>query len=187
MNCLSLIPDLLSESSAANTVRKYYYGFRRWKAWAQSVNIPDGDILPAKPFHVALYIASLSQTSNTCSPIIDAVYSIKWAHSIIGIISPTDSDIDKNIFEGAKRRIGSSVTKKEPITPELLNLMYNKYFAVRNVYYQRTICACLLSYSGFLRTSELLNLRRSDIQFFNSHICVSSRKVKPIYTEIVVS
>ena len=56
--------------------------------------------------------------------------------------------------------------------------MYNKYFAVRNVYYQRTICACLLSYSGFLRTSELLNLRRSDIQFFTSHICVFIEKSK---------
>lgn len=55
LNSLNLIPDLLTESKAANTVKKYYNGFRRWKSWALSHQIPECDILPSKPFHVALY------------------------------------------------------------------------------------------------------------------------------------
>lgn len=68
--------------------------------------------------------------------------------------------------------------KKEPITPDLLQKMYDKFFNIRNVYFQRTICACLLSFSGFIRISELLNLRRSDIQFFPSYISVFIEKSK---------
>ncbi|CAC5411397.1 unnamed protein product [Mytilus coruscus] len=77
LNSLNLIPDLLTESKTANTVEKYYYGFRRWKSWALSHQIPEYDILPSKPFHVALYLASLVQSFNTSSLINEAFYSIK--------------------------------------------------------------------------------------------------------------
>ena len=84
--------------------------------------------------------------------------------------SPTDSDFVKHILEGAKRRLSVPIKKKDPITPDLLSKMYDNMFCDKNVYAQRTISACLLAYSGFLRVSELLNIQSSDILFYQSHI-----------------
>ena len=98
----------------------------------------------------------------------------------MSVISPTESFLVKNVLEGAKRRLAVPTKKKEPITPELLLKMYDNVYSDNTVFNQRTICACLLAYTAFLRVSELLNLRRCDIAFY------SSRKVKRVFigTEI---
>ncbi len=56
--------------------------------------------------------------------------------------------------------------------------MYDNLYSDNNVFNQRTICACLLAYAAFLRVSELLNLRRCDIEFFPSHMSVFIQKSK---------
>lgn len=146
--------------------------------WAFSNGISSEFILPAKPIHVAIYLACLVQQNRTPSPINQAFYSIRWAHKIISVISPTDSDLVKNILEGAKRRLSVPIKKKEPITPDMLSQMFDRLYCENNLYNQRTISACLLSYSGFLRVSELLNLKTCDIQFFLSHMSVFIQKSK---------
>lgn len=62
------------------------------------------------------------------------------------------------------------VQKKEPITVENLRCMYLKLFERNSLYNQRIICMVLLAFVGFLRSSELINIKRSDIQFFPDHI-----------------
>ena len=121
------------------------------------------DALPAGAFHVALYLASLVQSANTPSPIINAFYSIKWFHDLFDFKSPTDSKLVVNIFKAAKRRLARPVIKKEPITSELLSKMFQTLYSPGNIKNQRTICACLLAFSAFLRSEELLKLKRSDI------------------------
>ena len=92
----------------------------------------------------------------------------------------------KNVLEGAKRRLAVPTKKKEPITLELLLKMYDNLHSDNNVLNQCTICACLLAYAAFLRVSELLNLRRCDIEFFPNHMSVFIQKSKTefIGTEI---
>ncbi|CAG2204269.1 unnamed protein product [Mytilus edulis] len=124
---VSLLPDLLTE--------------KKWALWN---GISSEFILPAKPIHVALYLACLVQQNHTPSPINQAFYSMRWAHKITSDISPTDSDLVKNILEGAKRRLSVPVKKKEP---DMLSHMFDKFYCEDNLYNQRSICACLLSYS----------------------------------------
>ena len=72
--------------------------------------------------------------------------------------------------EGALRLIGHSLSKKEPITPDILKhivLLYGKDNA--NLKDLRVACMCLFSFSGFLHFSELANLKRNNITFFDSH------------------
>jgi EAL domain-containing protein (putative c-di-GMP-specific phosphodiesterase class I) len=52
-------------------------------------------------------------------PINQAFYSIRWAHSIVSVISPTESFLVKNSLEGAKRRLAVPTKKKEPMTYDL--------------------------------------------------------------------
>ena len=96
----------------------------------------------------------------------------------MSVSSPTDSTLVKNILEGARRKLSNPVCKKEPITPELLQKMYNHLFIDGNVYNQRTITICLVAYAGFFRISELLNLKLSDVHFFDTHMALFIQKSK---------
>ena len=71
------------------------------------------------------------QQSSSPSPINHAFHSIKWAHNIASMSSPTDSDFVKHILEGAKRRLSVPIKKKDPITPDLLSKMYGKSSVIK--------------------------------------------------------
>jgi hypothetical protein len=88
---VNLIPELLNVSRANATVKTYHLGFIRWKKWASINGISSVDILPAKPFFVAIYLSSLVQSCRTVSPVTQAFYSLQWAHNLIGQPSPTDT------------------------------------------------------------------------------------------------
>jgi hypothetical protein len=64
--------------------------------------------------------------------------SIRSAHNLIGQPSPTDTYLVKNVLEGAKRKLATPTVKKEPITPELLSLMYNSNYKENDLFSQRT-------------------------------------------------
>lgn len=169
---VSSLPELLKETRATNTCISYERGFQRWRKWALLNGLGVGDTLPAKAFHVALYLASLIQTANTPSPVQNAFYSIKWFHDLFDYKSPTESKLVSNILDAAKLKLAKPVNKKEPMTVELLQKMYIGLYQERNIMNQRTICICLMSYAGFMRSAEVLHLRRSDIMFFNTYMCI---------------
>jgi integrase len=104
--------------------------------------------------------------------VIQAFYSIRWAHYVISVISPTESFVAKSILGEAKTRLCVPTVKKEPVT-ELLQKMYDSLLSD-----QRAMCACLLAYAGFMRISELLNLRICDINFSQEYISVFIKKSK---------
>ena len=56
--------------------------------------------------------------------------------------------------------------KKEPVTVKIIQKDYNSLYEV-NIYNMRTICAILVSYTGFLRSQEMLAISRSNIVFDN--------------------
>ena len=57
------------------------------------------------------------QQSSSPSLINHAFHSIRRAHNIASMSSPTDSDFMKHILEGGKRRLSVPIKKKDPITP----------------------------------------------------------------------
>ena len=175
---IGVVADLVIESKSISTTKGYYNAFIRWKMWARSNGLPESDILPAKAFQVAIYLASLVEKCKSPSPVTQAFYGINWAHRIICAPSPTESCLVKSVFEGAKRRLAVPINKKEPITPDLLEKMFNSVFCEGNAYNQRTICACLISYAGFFRISELLSIRKCDVEIFSTHLRIFIEKSK---------
>ena len=137
---VALLPELLKYSRASSTVKSYHSGFVRWKNWALINGLGSKDVLPAKAFHVALYLASVIQTAESASPVIKAFYSIKWFHDMFDLVSPTTSSLVLNILESAKRRLARPVRKKEHITTELLTKMFHSLYVAGNAKNQRTIC-----------------------------------------------
>ena len=61
-------------------------------------------------------------------------------------------------LEGLRRALAKPVTKKEPITLDILKALVadtNKHPTLSNV---TLTAACLLAFSGFLRFNELVNI-----------------------------
>lgn len=167
---VSVVPELVQKCKAHSTVQKYSYGFCRWKNWVIQNSLGENNIFPVNPFHLSLYLAFLAKTNCTVGSVTDAFYSIKWAHDMAGLPSPTDqSSLVKNVFEGAKRTLSHPVKKKEPMTASVLQSVYNAVFQSDNLYSLRLLTMVILSYCGFLRCGEVLCLRRSDIQIRSTH------------------
>ena len=68
--------------------------------------------------------------------------------------------------------------KKEPITSDIIEKVYDALYKEDDLYNLRTICAILVAYAGFLRSQELLAIRRSDIIFDNCYMSIFIEKSK---------
>jgi integrase len=132
-----------------------------------------------------LYLINLSESANSVSKIDEAFYALSWAHKLAGVPDPCKNYLVVSVREGAHRKIGHLIVKKESITPDILQknvLLYgNKNCNLKDL---RIACMCLLGYAGFLRFSELASLKRSDISFFPSYVKLYLEKSKTdVYRE----
>lgn len=178
----SKFPQYCLLSRADSTRKKYEYAFKAFCKWSDLHKLP---YLPATDISVSLYLIHVSEMSKSSSTINDIVYSVSWAHRLAGLTDPCKSDLVNLVREGSHRKVGHLVTKKEPVTPEILSKIVHIYgnenCDLKNV---RIATIFLLCYSGFLRFSELANLRSSDIVLFTSHVKLFLFKSKTdIYRE----
>ena len=162
------LPGVMMSSKAETTQKMYKYAFNSWCKWTNSHSLSP---LPATQLHVSLYLIKLSDSAKSVSKIDEAFYAISWAHKLAGYSDPCKTDLVVSVREGIHRRIGHSVVKKDPITPEILQKIVHQFGTTSNSLKDlRIACMCLLSYAGFLRFSELASLRRFDIQFFPGYV-----------------
>lgn len=170
------LPEVILKSKAENTVKKYNYAFRSWCSWCKihdSINC-----MPATDYHVSLYIIYLMQSNCSTSKIEEVLYSIAWAHSIAGYDNPCASNLVLNVAEGAKRQLSRPCSKKEPITPDILKKLVEQFGSNNSLYDKRIVTMCLIAYAGFLRFSELVNIRACDILFYPTHVSIFIEKSK---------
>jgi site-specific recombinase XerD len=122
--------------------------------------------LPAKDIDFSLYLVSLIQSNKSSSTVDETFYSVKWAHELAGFVV-------KSVMEAAHRILGHSVSKKEPITSDILNQMVSRYIGHNsNTMNSRNVAMCLIAYAGFLRFSELSNIKRSDLVFHEDFLSI---------------
>ena len=173
------LPGYCLQSKALNTQRKYRYAFDAWCNWCKTFSNQQIQALPASDYYVSLYIVHLSKTFKSSSKINEAVYAISWAHKLAGFSDPCQSFLVKSVKEGGLRSTAQPVCKKEPITPEILKSLVS-IFGTKNSSLAdlRIASMCLLSFAGFLRFSELVNIRRSHITFHKSHLSLFIPKSK---------
>ncbi|KAK3095272.1 hypothetical protein FSP39_012523 [Pinctada imbricata] len=171
----SKLPEVLLTSKATNTYKSYNYSFRDWCKWCNRYKLSP---VPSSDYHVSLFIISLMQAGCSSSKIDQVVYAIKWAHQIVSEPVPCDSFLVKSISEGAKRMLSKPSQKKEPVTPEILLELVQRFGHSSNLYDKRTVTMCLLAYAGFLRFSELANLKACDVKFSELFVTLFIEKSK---------
>lgn len=163
------VPVFCLNSKAKSTQRNYRYAFNSFCRWCKAKNITE--TLPASEFHVACYLVHLTNMRKSASSLNEAFYAISWAHKLAGVKNPCESDLVEKVKEGSLRSVGLNICKKEPITPHILFNLVTKYgtnsASLKDI---RLVCMCLLAYAGFLRYSELANLKRNHITFYDSYV-----------------
>ena len=78
----------------------------------------------------APYLESLLQSNSPYSALEAAVYGIRWAHNLFGLSNPCESNLVKGIQESAKRSLSRPIVKKEPVTPDMIFNICQKYASV---------------------------------------------------------
>lgn len=165
------IREVMKNSKASSTIKNYDYYYRKFQNWC---NLHNFISLPASTATVAIYLNSLVQRSVSVSVLYSNYYSIKWYHDLNLHSNPCDDKLISVFLEGGKRTLSKPIIKKDPITPDILNKIIDMYGKDHSNLKNVRLCAMLLlGYAGFLRYSEIANLKMENIKFFPSYIVVN--------------
>ena len=129
----------------------------------------------------ALYIQHLVEQTSSASAINSAFYAINWVHKLAGLESPTNRPTVLLIKEGAIRMCSQKCNRKEPLEPvHLKDLASQTNF--EDLLQLRSLAMYVLSFSGFLRSAEILELRRNDI-VYQRRTCADWPKTATFFCE----
>ena len=172
------LPTLPKHRWADSTNKKYEQAWKKWSAWCDTY--PESDPRPADAFYISLYLNDLVLQGCKIGALDAAVAGIRWGHISLGFINPLENDLVRTTLEGAKRTIGKGKGKnqKEPFTTEMAKQVVAQFGGSKNLLHQRLVVICLLAFSGFLRISELFEIRIRDITFLEDHMEINIPKAK---------
>lgn len=174
-NLAEKMPDYLMKSKADSTVGKYNSFFNRYQDF---MNRNGCSHLPASGLNVSLFITSLLEQNVSINVMNSFVYAIKWAHKLAGYKDPTENSYVVSLLEAGKRLQGKSVTKKDPIDVNSIRELCSKYYTSNELLVVRDIVMILLSFAGFLRFSEVSNLRCKDVVDKGEYFSLNIEKSK---------
>ncbi|XP_071483023.1 integrase/recombinase xerD homolog [Diadema antillarum] len=156
-----VLPSLLMSAKASSTTSKYKFCWARWVQWA--ISKPEVPTFPVQAYHLCLYLCHLSSVNGAKTSADSLVASVKWAHNLAGLPSPTDDPMVKTAVQGYYRIHLSPICHKEPVTPEIpSNLLASHGHLNASLADLRILLVCFVSYAGFLRFNDLSRLRRKD-------------------------
>lgn len=161
--------SVMKASRQENTTKAYGCAFKMFVHWCKATNQLH---MPASTETIALYLVSLVQTGTSKAMLNKAFYAINWFHRLEGVeYNPCNSSAWlKLCLDGCCRLVAKPVRKKKPFSIDLIKAFVNKYAADTCFLSDLRITALvLLSFAGFLRITEALKLRRSDIVFYSSY------------------
>ena len=162
-------------SRAPGTLKGYHRAFNRWKLFARdTLQIQP---FPVSPFNLALYLHHLLGLTNSSSSINAAFYAVSWFHTLAGVESPTLHPAVIAINEGAVRLSAKEIHRKEPLETDHLRSLASQ-INFQDLLQLRNFVMFVLSFSGFMRASEVFELRRSDIKFESDHLSIKIAKSK---------
>ena len=172
----SSIPQVLQSSISMNTYKSYSAGFKKWATWCSKF---DFKIFPVEQKLLLLFISELIHRKVSTAVLNSVIFSISWIHSISNVSDPCKSQVVQRMLEGAKRLLSKPRKQKEPLSIQMIDTIIKLYGQdSKDLPNLRFVAMSVLGFFGFLRFSELVNLRRSDIKLSESHIELFIEKSK---------
>lgn len=159
------------KSRADITTKAYIRVIRKFLDWSKSRHF--NMQLPFPRSVDSLYLFEVQQSCACSSSVILAHAALKCLHSFVPSLdrNPLDSEFCRNFIEAAKRQKSQPVTKKKPITPDVIRSIldvHNKKDAkLKNL---RIAALCSLAFAEFFRYGELRNIVPKYIEFHSDYI-----------------
>lgn len=165
-HCDAMVRQYLGAALADNTLRAYRTDLKHFTAW--------GGGIPATPECVATYLAQHAK-SNSCSTLSRRIIAIAWAHSDVGLVSPTHSALVRATMQGIRRSQGRAVRQVAPLQKVELLRMVNGLKGIRGL---RDKAILLVGFASALRRSELVSLDLSDVAFSDEGMVIHLKRSK---------
>ncbi|CAG2214745.1 unnamed protein product [Mytilus edulis] len=169
------LPSFVESARSSATIKKYKCYFKKFEKWCNTCSL---ECLPATITTVSLYLGGLIQQGSSVAILDSSFYAIKWFHDFHFKHNPCSDKFLGLIYEGGRRLLSKPIIKKEPITPDILNRIVLKFGDSSDLKKLRVVVLFLLGFSGFLRYSELANIKMSNIEFYDSYIKICIEKSK---------
>ena len=176
-----------SISFSTNTKKAYAVHRRAYVAFCNRLGVPP---VPADTRLLCRYAVFLSGRLKYTS-IKQYMNIVRLLHQEMGLPNPCTNNFHlTSTLRGLRRHLGDTVKRKEPITPELLQIILQK-LPIHTPRGASVWAACLLMFFGLLRRSNVMltkngdfdpsrHLRRKDLCFTSEGLRVSVRWTKTI-------
>ena len=164
-------------SRAASTQRAYTSDWRRFSTWCASRGL---DTLPADPRAVAVFLAAEAETGSAPPTIGRRLAAIGWMHRRAGLQPPQAREGAAAIVEviaGIRRSHGVAPEKKHAADADVLRDMLR---AIPGEDLRSVRDRALLAFgmAGAFRRSELVALRRADVELVAEGLRITIRRSK---------
>ena len=168
--------DNLKLSKAKNTIRAYKSDFKDFEMFCTKHGMQS---MPTQPKIVSLYLTSLSKQSKY-STLKRRLASINVMHRYKGHYLDTKHPIIVENLMGIKRQIGIHQKAKKPL---LFNDLKKVIKAINETSISefkklRDKSLILIGFSGGFRRSELVAIKRDDVEFVNEGVKIFVKKSK---------
>jgi site-specific recombinase XerD len=170
---LSEAVEYAQAAKSPATRRAYRSDFEIFRTWCEEKRLCP---LPASAEAVATFLASDVKNGAKPTTLSRRLAAIRYAHSLAGHASPTDSEAVKVTLRGIKRTVRHSPGRKAPATSDKVAAMVA--LAGDGPRGLRDRALLLLGFAGAFRRSELVALNLEDFEFCDHGLLVLIRKSK---------
>ena len=129
-----------------------------------------GGCVPCAPAALAEYIANRAHAHSPFT-IARRIVGISRAHSSLGLVDPSKSDLVRAVLRGLRRTQGKPQRQVAPVLREdlMLMLMLDQMRGIKGI---RDRALLLVGFAAALRRSELVGLNVEDLQFVKEGLLV---------------
>ena len=174
----------MGQSRADSTLSRYAPHWRRFTLWCSRFGVR---ALPAKPLHIAMFLAQTLQYALEQSLAYGVVKAssaaIFQAHSLAGFRNTrTDHPVVKAIRSAAMRRLGlHPKRRKEPVSLQLCMQCARRLSTPgESLFHHQLAAYIMVCFAGFLRYNDAANIFVDDIKFYDTHMEVFIEKRKTL-------
>ena len=165
-------------SRANSSVKKYITQYRSFRDYLRSKG--RSLVLPCDNLLLSEYFSFLFETKRSYAVLLSTFCALKWIHELIPYGpqgNPVDTGLSRNIVQASKRVFKNPVSKKEPITPDMIHRICSRFAHDGSVVSDlRTALIFVLGFHGLFIINELLDLQASNIIVHQEYleICVKN-------------
>ena len=140
---------------------------------------PEVNATPGEEIYVILYMLSLFQNDKSYPVIRMPYYAIKYFNEFFAGGRELESHFISKVLEGIKRLSGYTENSRSVLSNSDLKRAFEYLGGVEmNLTNSRLMIVLVLSFVGFLRFTELSNLKRSDFILHNTPMSIFIEKSK---------